>query len=187
MGQTFTSGGQSIGASALARVLPMNIQGWFSLGLTGLILLSKGLSRVFSSTTLQKHQFVGAQTFLWSKSHILTWLLKKTHSFGDTDCVYACILSPPWVVSQHSTQNESVTLWIRPRPSSAHNGSIAFCLIHSRNQSHHRSSEVPYNLAPLPTWSHITPSPLGSDSATLILHQNFVLNKFLLWKKFSTI
>ena len=56
MSQLFTSGSQSISASASASVLPMNIQGWFPLGLTGLIFLqSKGLSRVFSSTTIQKH------------------------------------------------------------------------------------------------------------------------------------
>ena len=72
----FISGGQSIGASA--SVLPMNIQCWFPLGLTGLIsLLSKGLSRVFSSTTVSKHQFFGAQPSLWSNSHILTSLLEK--------------------------------------------------------------------------------------------------------------
>ena len=64
MTQLFTSGGQSIGASASAPVLPMNIKGWFPLGLTGLIsLLSKGLSRVFSSTTVQRYQFFGAQPF----------------------------------------------------------------------------------------------------------------------------
>ena len=58
MSQFFASGGQSIGASASASVLPMDIQNWFPLGLTGLIfLLSKGLSRVFSNTTVQKHQF----------------------------------------------------------------------------------------------------------------------------------
>ena len=58
----FASGGPSIGASVSASVLPMNIQGWFPLGLTGLIsLLSKGLSRVFSNTTVQKHQFFCAQ------------------------------------------------------------------------------------------------------------------------------
>ena len=69
MSQFFTSGGQSIGASALASVLPMNIQDWFPLGLTGLIsLLSKGLSRVFSSTTVWKHQIFGAQPSLWSNS-----------------------------------------------------------------------------------------------------------------------
>ena len=62
-------GGQRIGASTSASVLPMNIQGWFPLGLTSLIsLLSKGLSRVFSSTTIQKHQFFSAQPSLWSKN-----------------------------------------------------------------------------------------------------------------------
>ena len=67
----FTSGGQSIGASSSASVLPVNIQGWFPIGLTGSILLSKGLSRVFSSTTVQRHQFFGSQPFLLSCSHIL--------------------------------------------------------------------------------------------------------------------
>ena len=66
MSQLFVSGGQSIGASASASVLPMNIQGWIPLGLTGLTSLqSKGLSRVFSSTTLQKHQ-ISALSFLYS-------------------------------------------------------------------------------------------------------------------------
>ena len=74
----FTSDGQSIGASASASVFSMNIQGWFPVGLTGLILLSKGLSRVFSSTTIQKHQLFGTQPSLWSNSHICTWLLEKT-------------------------------------------------------------------------------------------------------------
>ena len=74
----FASGGQSIGVSASASILPMNIQGCFPLGLTGLIsLLSKGLSRVFSSTTIWKHEFFGTQLSLWSKSHIHTWLLEK--------------------------------------------------------------------------------------------------------------
>ena len=73
----FASGGQSIGASTLAPVLPMNIQGWLPLGLTDLILLSKGLSRVFSSTTIWKHQFFGTQPFLLSSSHICTQLLEK--------------------------------------------------------------------------------------------------------------
>ena len=78
MSQLFASRGQSIGASASTSVLPMNIQDWFPLGLTGLISLqSKGLSRVFSNTTVQKHQFFGAQVFLWSSSHIHTWLLEK--------------------------------------------------------------------------------------------------------------
>ena len=66
----------STGASASA-VLPMNIQSWFSLGLTGLIsLLSKELSRVFSSITFQNHQFFHTQLSLWSNSHIHTWLLE---------------------------------------------------------------------------------------------------------------
>ena len=70
--------GQSTGASASASVLPINIQDWFPLGLTGLIsLLSKGLSRVFSSTTDQKHQFFSAQPSLWPNSHIRIWLLEK--------------------------------------------------------------------------------------------------------------
>ena len=75
--QLFASGGQSTGASVLASDLPTNIQGWFPLGLTGLISLqSKGVSRVFSNTTVQKHQFFGAQSSLWSNSHIHTWLLE---------------------------------------------------------------------------------------------------------------
>ena len=74
----FTSGSQSMGASASASVFPMNIQGWFHLGLTGVISLqSKGLSRVFSNTTVQKHQFIGVQPSLWSNSHFDTWLLEK--------------------------------------------------------------------------------------------------------------
>ena len=70
--QLFTSGGQSIGASASTSRLQMNIQGWFPLGLTGLIsLLYKGLG-VFSSTTVQKHPFFGTQPSMWSTSHIHT-------------------------------------------------------------------------------------------------------------------
>ena len=73
----FTSGGQNIGASASASVLPKSIRGWFPLTPTGLIfLLSKGLSRVFSNTTVQKHQFFDALPSLLSNSHICTWLLK---------------------------------------------------------------------------------------------------------------
>ena len=79
MSQLFTTGGQSFGVSALASVLPMNIQDWFSLGLTDLLSLqSKGLSRVFSNTTVQKHQFFGAQPSLWSNSYICTWVLEKS-------------------------------------------------------------------------------------------------------------
>ena len=77
MSQYFASGGQSIGASASASVLPVNIQGCFLLGLTGLTLQSKGLSRVFSNTTVQKHQFFDTQLSSQSNSHIHTWLLEK--------------------------------------------------------------------------------------------------------------
>ena len=71
------SGGQSIGASASASVLPMNIYDWFPLGLSDLLLLSKGFSRVTSNITVQKQQFFGTQPSSWSNSHICTWLLEK--------------------------------------------------------------------------------------------------------------
>ena len=84
MSQLFASGGQSIAASASASVLPMNIQGWFPLGLTDLISLqSKGLSRVFSSTTVGKHQFFSTQPSLWSNSQICTLLLEKPQLWLD--------------------------------------------------------------------------------------------------------
>ena len=76
--QFFTSGGQSIGVSAPASVLPVNIQDWFPLGWTTWISLqSKGLSRVLSNTTVQKHQFFGAQPSSQSNSHIHTWPQEK--------------------------------------------------------------------------------------------------------------
>ena len=75
MSQLFESHGRSIGASASASALPMNIQDWFPLGLTSLISLqSKGLSRVFSNTTVLKHHFFNAQPSLWSSCHVCTWL-----------------------------------------------------------------------------------------------------------------
>ena len=78
MNQFFALGGPSIGASASASVLPKNTQDWFPLGWTGLISMqSKGLSTVFSSTTIWKHQFFGAQPCVWSSCHICTWLLEK--------------------------------------------------------------------------------------------------------------
>ena len=78
MSQFFASRGQSIGVSASASVSPINIQGWFPLGLTVLIfLLSKGLARVFSNTTVQKHQFFSAHLSLYSNSHIHTRRLEK--------------------------------------------------------------------------------------------------------------
>jgi len=76
--QFFVSGGQSTGVLVPASVLPMNIQDRSPLGLIGLISLqSRGLSRVFSNTTVQKHQFFSTQLSLWSSSHIHTWLLEK--------------------------------------------------------------------------------------------------------------
>ena len=79
MSQLFAWGGQSTGVSASASVLPMNYQDWFTLGLTGWISFqSKGLSRVFSNTIVQKHQFLHTQLSLWSDSHIHIWLLEKS-------------------------------------------------------------------------------------------------------------
>ena len=76
--QPFAWGGQSIGVSAVASVLPKNNQDWSALEWTGWISLqSKGLSRVFSNTTVQKHQFFGTQLSSQSNSHIHTWLLEK--------------------------------------------------------------------------------------------------------------
>ena len=76
MSQLFTSGSHSIRASA--SVLPMNIQSWLPLGLIDLIFfMTNGLSRVFSCTTVWKHQFLNAQSYLWSNFHIYMWLLEK--------------------------------------------------------------------------------------------------------------
>ena len=78
MSQFFTWGGQSIGVSASALVLPINTQDWSPSGWTGWISLqSKGLSKVFSNITVQKHQFFSAQLSSQSNSHIHTWLLEK--------------------------------------------------------------------------------------------------------------
>ena len=95
--------GQGTEVSASASVLPMNIQDWFTLGLTGLISLqSKGLSRVFSNTTVPKHQFFNAQLSLWSNSHIHTWLLEKPQLWLDRplsakQCLWFLMLSGlPW-------------------------------------------------------------------------------------------
>ena len=101
MSHLFTSGGQGIGALASASVLPVNIQGWFPLGWTGLISLqSKGLSRVFANTTVQKHQFFGAQPFLWSNSHIhilttgkiIAWLYRPLLAKWCFCCLIRCLV-----------------------------------------------------------------------------------------------
>ena len=89
--QLFSSSGQSTGASASASVLPMNIQNWFHLEWTGWISWqSRGLSRVFSNTTVQKHQFFSAQPSLWPNSNILTRILEKPYLW-----LYGP-LSPKW-------------------------------------------------------------------------------------------
>ena len=98
------SGGQSIGA--LASVLPMNIKHWFHLGLIGLIsLLSKGLSRVFPNTTVQKHQFFGTQL-----SYTLGWKIRtcdpKGQSFKQTEYHGTCVLFFP----KHGRKNKRVSL-----------------------------------------------------------------------------
>ena len=80
MSQSFAWGGQRIGVSASTSVLPMNTQDWYLLLCTGWIfLLSKGLSRFFSNTTVQKYQFLGTQLSSPSNSHIHTWLLEKPY------------------------------------------------------------------------------------------------------------
>ena len=91
----FSSGVQSIGASASASVLPVNIQGWFPLVLTSLISLkSKGLSRDFSSTTIWKHQFFGAQPSLWSNAHLYVTVGKTRQTFvGKVMCLLLNMLS----------------------------------------------------------------------------------------------
>ena len=75
--QFFASGDQSIGVSASAAILPMNILDWFPLGLTGLNSTVQGTVKSLLNTTVQKHQFFGAQLSLSSNSHIHTWLLEK--------------------------------------------------------------------------------------------------------------
>ena len=84
MSQLFASGGQRSGVSASASVLPMNIQDWLPLGWTGWVSLqSKGLSRVFSNPTVQKHPFFNTQLSLWSNTHIHTWPLEKPQPWPD--------------------------------------------------------------------------------------------------------
>ena len=89
MSQFFAWGGQSTGVSASTSVLPMNTQDWSPLGWTGWISLQlKGLSRVFSNTTVQKHQFFSAQVSLQSNSHIHTWPLEKPWPWPDGLYIY---------------------------------------------------------------------------------------------------
>ena len=117
--QLLASDGQSIGVSALVSVLPMNIQGWFPLGLTGLIsALSKGLSRIFSSSKVWKHQFFSTQPSVWSNSHIHTWLSVPTESLfsillftlsGACFCVFLeAVFTPQQRLSAHSWIQASI-------------------------------------------------------------------------------
>ena len=105
--QLFTSGSQSIGTSVSASVLPMNIQDWSPLGWTGWISLqSKGLSGVFSNTTIQKHQFFCAQPSLWSHSHAYMTTRKTTALIIGTLlakqclCFLICCLGLSWLFFQ---------------------------------------------------------------------------------------
>ena len=92
MSQLFASGSQSIGVSASASVLPMNTQDWSPLGGTGWISLqSRGLSRVFSNTTVPKHQFFGAQLSSQSNSHIHTWPMEKPWPWLDVPLLTKCL------------------------------------------------------------------------------------------------
>ena len=119
MSQLFASGGQSTGASTSASVLPMNIQDWFPLGLTGLISLqSKGLSRVFSSTIVQKHQFFSAQLSLRSNSHIHIWLLEKTTALTRRTFVSKVLsllfnMLPRFVIYFLPRNNSLLISWLR--------------------------------------------------------------------------
>ena len=105
MSWLFASDSKRIRASASSSVLPMNIQGLFSLGLTGLIsLLSKGLSRVFSSTAFRNQWFFGTRSSLWSSSHICTWLLEN-HMFD-----YMAWLQSTSAVTLEAKKRKSVTV-----------------------------------------------------------------------------
>ena len=100
MNKFFTSGDQSIGASVSVSVLLVYIQDWYPLGLTGWIsLLSRGLSRVFFNTTVQKHQFFSSQLFLWSNSHIHTWLLENPELVGVFNPCQSFWKCGPWISS----------------------------------------------------------------------------------------
>ena len=110
MSQLFASGGQSIGTSTSASVLPVNIQGWFLLRLTGLISLeSTELSRVFSSTTIQKHQFFGPQLSLSSNSHICTFssVIHYKNSHNSPKMLYL------WLQFYYKGYNSGTAKWKR--------------------------------------------------------------------------
>ena len=117
--QFLASVGQSIEASSSASVLSMTIHSWFPLGLTCLIsLLSKGLSRVFSSTTVWKHQFFSAQLSLWSISHIHTWLLEKPQLWLDRPFSQSDVSTFPlssFVIASFPRSNCLLISWLQPQ------------------------------------------------------------------------
>ena len=105
--QLITSGGQSVGALASASVLPMTIQGWFASGLTGLIsLLSKGLSRVFLSTTILKYQFFGAQLSLWSNSAHKS-LYSQSYGFSSSH-----VRCESWTIKKNHHMTQQLHSWL---------------------------------------------------------------------------
>ena len=99
--QFFTSGSRSIGVSALASVLPMNIQYWFPFRLTGLILQSKGFSRVFSNITVQKHQFFSTQLFI----------VQLLHPYMTTGKTSSLWIKVNWTWSSRRWQEWTSTSW----------------------------------------------------------------------------
>ena len=112
--RVFTSGGQSIEASASASVLPKNSQGWCPLGLTGLISLqSKGLSRVFSSNAIWNHQFFSVQPSLWSKSHIYTYHPKSYYLYLNVSriCPLCSITHWQHIHWSHHSLYHRILLW----------------------------------------------------------------------------
>ena len=109
MSWLFTSGGQSIGTSASASVLPINNQGWFPLGLTSLISLqSRRLSRVFSSTTLQKHQFFSTQPSLWSNSHL--YMTTGPWCWKGTEIIVVLEVAPKYYILDSSVEYEGYSI-----------------------------------------------------------------------------
>ena len=114
--QFFASDGQRFGSSASASILPMNVQNWFPLELTDLILLSKRHSRVFSNTSIQKQQFFGSQPSLLSKSHIcpsllyLKWITKKNLLYSTRNSVQRYMWA--WMGGEFRGELTHVCVWL---------------------------------------------------------------------------
>ena len=125
MSQFFPTSCQSIGVSASTSVLPMNTQDWFPLEWTGWISLqSKGLSRVFFNTTVQKHQFFGTQFSLWSNSYVITWLLEYAvqvdHSFSSKEGLSFNFMAAVTICSDFGAQENKVCHYLIASPSIYH-------------------------------------------------------------------